>query len=76
MANIIKFRVKLTLTTQEEKEMIEFISLIEQRYTDHMIRHESRFHTDYEFATEWQYFQDVRKLISEKSIGRPYLQLL
>lgn len=73
MENIIKFRVKTTITPGMEKEMIDFIDLMKKDYEATIQEINDTFYTEYHLTTSWKHQVRVIELIEEKMIGRPYL---
>lgn len=73
MANVIKFRIKKTITPGMEKEMSEFLELLKSSYETTIEEKDDIFFTEYHLTTTWKNHASLIEVLEAKTIGRPYL---
>ena len=73
MGNIIKFRIKKTITPGMEKEMAEFLEMLKDKYEAQINDIDDIFYTEHHLATGWKHQISVAEELEAKTIGRPYL---
>ncbi len=76
MRNVVKFRVKKTVTPSAESEMILFVHTLEKDYEGSLVAFDSTFYVEYHFATSWKHYHNFIDKIKEMALTRPYLILL